>query len=326
MPPDPSPGTISVEALAALVPHGASVTVQKGDQADVPMALAFALVRRGVRGLRVVTLPTCAYPASGMMIDLLIGAGCVASVETSGISLHELGAAPRFAQAVKSGALKVLDSTCPAIYAALQAGAKGQPFAPLRGLIGSDLLRHRGDWRVIDNPFIEQPLAGAAGAPSPEGAARDPVVLLPALNVDVAMFHAPKADAEGNVWVGRDRDRVLAAHAAGTVLVTVEEVVPGSFFDDEAMSAGVIPAVCVSAIAVVPGGCWPMDVRGGIDVAAVRTYQQAARSDEGFAAWVQAHVMRPGSLGAGVDGVAGGDANGSESPNAGVVLGAKAAV
>ncbi len=289
MPPEIHPGTLAVEALAALVPHGATVTVHKGDEADVPMALAFALVKRGVRGLRVVTLPTCAYPASGMMIDLLIGAGCVVAVETSGISLHELGAAPRFAQAVKAGTLKVLDSTCPAVYAALQAGAKGQPFAPLRGLIGTDLLRHRGDWRVIDNPFAE-----AAGAPSPAGAARDPVVLLPALNADVAMFHALKADAEGNVWVGRDRDRVLAAHAAGTVLVTVEEVVPGSFFDDEAMSAGVIPAVCVSAIAVVPGGCWPMDVRGGIDLEAVRAYQQAARSDEGFAAWVQAHVMRPG--------------------------------
>ncbi len=327
MPHDPSLGTLSVEAVAALVPDGASVTVQKGDEADVPMALAFALVRRGVRGLRVVTLPTCAYPASGMMIDLLIGAGCVASVETSGISLHELGAAPRFAQAVKSGALKVLDSTCPAVYAALQAGAKGQPFAPLRGLIGTDLLRHRGDWRVIDNPF-----AAEGGAPSPEGAARDPVVLLPALNADVAMFHAPKADAEGNVWVGRDRDRVLAAHAAGTVLVTVEQVVPGSLFDDEMMSAGVIPAVCVSAIAVVPGGCWPMDVRGGTDLEAVRAYQQAARSDEGFAAWVQAHVMRPGGLGAGVDGDGDtdGDTEGEANPSAvarhSVVPGARAAV
>jgi len=322
MPSDPPPGTLSLEALAALVPHGASVTLQKGDEADVPMALAFALVKRGVRGLRVVTLPTCAYPASGMMIDLLIGAGCVAAVETSGISLHELGAAPRFAQAVKSGALKVLDSTCPAVYAALQAGAKGQPFAPLRGLIGTDLLRHRGDWRVIDNPFADKPLAGAAGALSPEGAARDPVVLLPALNADVAIFHAPKADAEGNVWVGRDRDRVLAAHAAGTVLVTVEEVVPGSFFDDETMSAGVIPAECITAIAVVPGGCWPMDVRGGIDLDAVRAYQQAARSDEGFAAWVQAQVMRPGGLGDSVDADAGGGARASH----GVALGAKAAV
>lgn len=264
----------TVDDLAALVPDGASVTVQKGVEPDVPMALARALIRRGVRGLHVVTLPTAAFPASGMLVDLLIGAGCVASVETSGISLHELGPAPRFSAAVKAGSLRVLDATCPAVYAALQAGAKGQPFAPLRGLIGTDLLRHRPDWKVIDNPVA---------AP---GAGPDPIVVLPALNADVAIFHACRADAEGNVWVGNDRDRVLAAHAADTVLVTVDARVPGCFFDDEALAAGTIPAALVTALAVVPGGCWPMSADGGCDLEAVRRYQQAARSDEGFAEYL----------------------------------------
>jgi glutaconate CoA-transferase subunit A len=262
----------SVDALAALVPNGASVTVQKGDEPDVPMALAKALIRRGVRDLHLITLPTAAYPASGMMVDLLIGAGCVRSVETSGISLHELGAAPRFTQAVKSGRLKVLDATCPAVYAALQAGAKGQPFAPLRGLIGSDLLRHRSDYRVIDNPF----------APG------DAIVVVPALNADVAIFHADKADAEGNVWIGRDRDRLLAAHAAQTVLVTVDAQVAGSFFDDEALSAGVIPASYITAIALAPGD--------PVDLDAVRRYQRAAASDEGFAAYLRDEVFAAAPL------------------------------
>jgi len=298
------------DTLAALIPDGATVTVHKGDAPDVPMALALALVRRGARGLHVVTLPTCAYPASGMMLDILIGAGCVASVETSGVSLHELGPAPRFTQAVKAGTLKVLDSTCPAVYAALQAGAKGQPFAPLRGLLGTDLLRHRPDWRVIDNPFRAQAAVSADASGDVAGSevgkeagdvrgdvaadmARDPVVLLPPLNADFAIFHAAKADEEGNVWVGRDRDRVLAAHAAGTTLVTVEERVPGSFFASEVMAAGTIPAACIGAVAVVPGGCWPMDVKGGIALDVVREYQRAARTDEGFAAWLAAHAHVP---------------------------------
>lgn len=266
-----------LDALAARVPDGASVSVNKGDESDVPMALALALVRRGVRGLHVVTLPTAAYPASGMMVDLLIGAGCVASVETSGISLHELGAAPRFTRAVKSGTLKVLDATCPAVYAGLQAGAKGQPFAPLRGLIGSDLQRHRDDYKLIDNPF----------APG------DPVVVVPAINCDVAIFHVALADSEGNLWVGRDRDRLLAAHAADTVLVTVERQVPGSFFDDDHLAAGTIPAAYVDGLALVPGGCWPMRVDGPTDLAAVRRYQQAAQSGEGFDAWLREALARP---------------------------------
>jgi glutaconate CoA-transferase, subunit A len=266
---------LTIDALAARVPDGASVTVHKGDEPDVPMALARALIRRGVRELHLITLPTAAFPASGMMVDLLIGAGCVRSVETSGISLHELGAAPRFTQAVKAGTLQVLDATCPAVYAGLQAGAKGQPFAPLRGLIGSDLQRHRDDYRVIDNPFEPG----------------DPIVVLPAINADVAIFHAAKADAEGNVWIGRDRDRLLAAHAANCVLVTVDARVPGSFFDDEALAAGVIPAAYIDALAVVPGGCWPMGLDGRTDLAAVRRYQQAALTDEGFANYLQDEVF-----------------------------------
>lgn len=269
---------LTVEALAQLVPDGASVSVQKGDEPDVPMALAKALIRRGVRGLHLVTLPTAAYPVSGMMVDLLIGAGCVASVETSGISLHELGAAPRFTQAVKSGRLVVHDSTCPAVYAALQAGAKGQPFAPLRGLIGSDVLRHRADWRVIANPF------------APPGTAPDPIVLLPALNADVAIFHATMADQEGNVWIGRDRDRLLAAHAAQTVLVTVEAQVAGSFFDDELRAAGVIAAHYITGLAVAPGGGWPMRADGSVALDEVRRYQRAAMSDEGFATYLRDEV------------------------------------
>lgn len=271
----PDPVLLDVDALAALVPDGASVTVHKGDLADVPMALAHALIRRGVRALHLITLPTAAYPASGMMVDLLVGAGCVDSVETSGISLHELGPAPRFVRAVKAGRLKVIDATCPAVYAGLQAGAKGQPFAPLRGLIGSDLMRHRDDWRVIDNPY----------APG------DRIAVVPAINADVAIMHADEADEEGNVWIGRDRDRLLAAHAANRTLVTVERRVPGRLFDDEAKAAGVIPAMLIEAIAVVPGGSAPIGPDGRTDLDAVRRYRQAALTDDGFAAYLRCEVF-----------------------------------
>jgi len=114
---------------------------------------------------------------------------------------------------------------------------------------------------------------------------------VPAINADVAIFHAAKADAEGNVWIGRDRDRLLAAHAADTVLVTVDEIVPGSFFANEATAAGVIAAAYIDAICVEPGGCWPMRVDGCIDLDAVRRYQQAASSDEGFDAYLRSEVL-----------------------------------
>src|SRR5690606_33652907 len=119
------------------------------------------------------------------------------SVETSAVSLGEAGGAPRFNQAVREGAIRLRDATCPAIHAGLLASQKGCEFVPMRGLIGSDILRHRDDWRVIDNPFAD---------------AGDPIVLIPAIRPDIAIFHAPMADRHGNVWIGRRRELAAMAY------------------------------------------------------------------------------------------------------------------
>ena len=93
----------------------------------------------------------------------------------------------------------MMDATCPAIYAAMEAGRKDIPFIPLRGLLGSDLIVHRPDWKTIDNPFAKR-------------MTRSP--LLPAIRPDVALLHAPYADRNGNIFIGRRRDFALMAQAA----------------------------------------------------------------------------------------------------------------
>ena len=188
------------EALAPIT-DGCVLAVPR-EQSGVAMAATRALIRRGVKRLHLVALPT-----SSLQADLLIGAGCVETLETSAVSLGEFGPAPRFTAAVTAGTIRMKDATCPALHAAFQAAEKGVPFMPLRGLIGSDLLAHRPDWKVIDNPFGNN----------------DPIVLLPAIKPDVALFHAPLADREGNVWIGRDRELATMAHAAAKTVVTVEK-------------------------------------------------------------------------------------------------------
>src|SRR2546422_4365850 len=154
------------------------------------MAATRALIRRGIKRLPLIALPT-----SSLQADLLIGAGCVETLETSAVSLGEFGLAPRFTKAILGNTIKMKDATCPALHAAFQASEKGVPFMPLRGLIGSDVLKHRPDWKVIDNPFRNH----------------DPIVLLPALKPDVALFHVPLADRDGNVWIGPQRGLVTLA-------------------------------------------------------------------------------------------------------------------
>src|SRR5205085_2186173 len=158
---------VSLEDLVAMIDSGSMLAIPK-DESGPPMAAVRALIRRGVRNLHLLCAPVC-----GLHADLLIGAGCVQTVECGGIVINEVGVGPRFREAVRNGTIQLRDSTCPAIHAGLQAGEKGQPFASLRGLLGSDLLKIRKDWRVIDNPF---------------GTGGDPVVLVPAITPDAFVF------------------------------------------------------------------------------------------------------------------------------------------
>ena len=264
----------SPEALVAGIAPGQLVAVPP-DYSGVSMAATRALVAAGRRGLRLVAVPT-----SGIQVDMLVGAGCVAELEAAAVSLGEAGPAPRFTEAVKAGRIRMRDTTCPAVHAALQAAEKGIPFMPLRGLLGSDILAHRDDWKVSSNPF-------AAG--------EDPIVLLPAIAPDVALFHAPRADREGNVWIGRRRELATMAHAARSALVTVEEIVDGSLLEREDVAAGVLPAMYVGGVALAPRGAWPLGCQDLYDAddAELLRYASAARSAEGFSGWLAAFLARP---------------------------------
>jgi glutaconate CoA-transferase subunit A len=248
--------------LAAAVPDGAKLVVPS-DICGVAMAATRALVRRGVRGLHLVCVPV-----SGLQAEILIGAGAIDVIETSAVTLGEFGPARRFIDALRHRRIRILDSTCPAIHAALQAGQKGLPFIPLRGLIGSDLLGSRRDWKVIDNPFQ----------------AGDAIAVLPAINPDIALFHAPLADRAGNVYVGRARELLTMAHASKQTFVTVEAISEHNLFDDPKLAAGLVPSIYVSRIALARHGAWPIGLPGhyGADEAAIGRYVQGAKTDEGF--------------------------------------------
>ena len=260
--------------LAALIPDGASIVLPP-DNSLPSTALASALIRRGARQLHVLGIPV-----SGFATDLLIGAGCVASVQTSAVSLGEAGNAPCFQRALKAGAIEVIDATCPSMHTMFQAAEKGVPFMPLRGIIGSDILAHRPDWKVIDNPFA---------------ASGDPIVLLPALHPDLALFHAVCADRDGNVWVGRRRELATIAHAARRALVTVERIVDTHFLQDERLAPGAISAAYIEAVAVAERGAWPIGLLDEYpaDAAHLAEYASLARSEDGFRAYLARYVTHP---------------------------------
>lgn len=262
---------VDVERLVARIADGATLAISKAES-GAAMAATRALVRRGAKNLRLVTLPT-----GGLQADLLIGAGCVAAIETSAVTLGEYGPAPCFTRAVKAGRIAIKDSTCPAVYAAFQAAEKGIPFLPIRGLIGSDLLGARDDYRVVDNPF----------------ATNDPIVLVPAIRPDVALIHAPLGDRHGNVWVGRQRPQMILAHAAKETLATVEEVWEGDLLEDEARGPATISSLYVAAVALAKDGAWPVGLvdRYDEDAAHICEYCRLAATEDGFRTYLETYVL-----------------------------------
>ncbi|HXJ08647.1 MAG TPA: CoA-transferase [Burkholderiales bacterium] len=256
---------LSVEEISSRIEDGALLALPP-DYSLVAMEVVRCLIRKRARGLRLLGVPIL-----GLSADLLIGAGCVAEVETSAVSLGEAGLAPRFTEAVEKNQLKVKDATCPAIHAGLQATEKGVRFMPVPGIGGSDLLKEREDWL-----------------------AQGDVVLIPAIRPDVALFHARWADEAGNVWIGRRRELATAAHAAKQTLVTYEEPRAGDMLEDELLAPGVVSSIYVSATARAARGAWPLGVPGvyGADDTHLSQYAKAARTRDGFQRYLDDYVFK----------------------------------
>jgi glutaconate CoA-transferase subunit A len=263
-----------LDALVARIPDGSKLALAADYYSGCAMAAVRRLIARGARNLHLVGIPTLGFQA-----DMLIGAGCVATVECAAVTIGEYGPAPRFVAAVKAGTIRVIDGTCPAIHAGLQAAEKGIPFMPLRGIIGSDLVVHRDDWKIADNAFAEN----------------DPILLVKAIQPDVALFHAALGDRQGNVWIGVRRELMTAAHAAKATLVAVEEIHEGDLLADDRWAAGTIPALYIAALAVARNGAWPVGLRGRYpaDAAHLQRYVEMAQTEAGFRRYLEQLILEP---------------------------------
>ncbi len=239
---------------------------------DAPMAFLRELIRSGKKALGVVGVT-----GGGLNIDILIGSGVVSSVETCSISMGSFGPAPNFQRHLKSGSLEMKDNACGVLYSMIQAAAMGVPFVPVRGLLATDLLRYRNDFKVVENPFNRG----------------EDIVLALALRPDVAVFHALKGDSMGNVVTPPRRDDLLVAQASRKVVVTVEELVDGELTAPGPDNGTFIPAIYVDAVVHVslgahPASCWQTY---DVDQEHVKRYIEASQSDSAFAEYLGRYVF-----------------------------------
>src|SRR5215831_16486463 len=137
------------EAIAELVPDGASVAMGLQLEQMIPFAAGHEIIRQKKRGLQLIG------PISDILFDQLIGAGCVERVIAAWVGNVMMGSAYNFRRAVEHGGLKVTNMTNFTVALALQAGAMGVPFLPTRSALGSDVAKDNEFFVQMDSPFSE---------------------------------------------------------------------------------------------------------------------------------------------------------------------------
>ncbi len=264
------------EAVAALVRDGDTVAME-GFTHLIPFAAGHEIIRQRRRDLTLVRM------TPDVIYDQLIGMGCARRLVFSWGGNPGVGSLHRFRDAVERDwpvPLELEEHSHAGMANRFAAGASGLPFAVLRGYVGTDLAAHNGNIKPITCPFTGEVLTA-----------------VPALNPDVTVVHAQRADRAGNVqmWgiTGVQKEAVLAARRS---LVTVEEVV-----DELAPRPGavVLPAWVVSMVAQVPGGAHPSYAHGYStrDNDFYVAWDAISRDRETFQAWMAAHVLAEAGIG-----------------------------
>ena len=135
------------EAVAELVPDGASVALGLQMEQMIPFAAGHEIIRQKKRGL------TLIGPISDILFDQMIAAGCVERVIAAWVGNVMMGSAYNFRRGVEQGSLKIVNLTNFAVALALQAAAMGVPFLPTRTALGSDVARENEFFAKIESPF-----------------------------------------------------------------------------------------------------------------------------------------------------------------------------
>lgn len=262
------------EAIARYVPDGASVALGLSLEPLIPFAAGHEIIRQRRRDL------TLIGPISDILFDQLIGAGCVEKVTAAWVGNVSEGLAHCYRRAVEKGSprsITVEEHSNFSIGLALLAASLGAPYIPTRSLLGSSLPQQNPTFRQERSPLDDSPL-----------------LLVPALQPDVAIIHVQRSDEDGNAhtWgaLGITEEAILAAR---DVLIVAEEIVPREvILSDPNRVVG--PSFKVRAVVHEPWGAYPSAVQGyyNRDHATFHEYHVRTRSVEGFQDWLEEWVLR----------------------------------
>jgi len=251
---------MAIEDAAALVADGDHVALGGCTLSRTPMAMVWALIRAGRKDL------TVSRSITSTEGDLLYGSGISQHILTSWFSQGIVWGVSKVMRHYIENKLARFDEwSHMAIGIRYRAGAMGVPFMPLRTMMGSDVVeRIREETREIDCPFTG-----------------DRLLLVPALNPDVALIHVQRCDAFGNAQIdGLPFMDMDIAMAANKVILTTERIVSNDQIR-RAPDQTKIPFIAVDGVVEVPYGCAPHECYGAYEpfISNLDAYAELIRTD-----------------------------------------------
>jgi len=238
------------DAIANYVNDG-DIVYAAGFTHLIPFAAGHEMIRQGKKSL------TLARATPDLIYDQMVAAGCARKVIFSYMGNPGVGSLRIVRSALEQGKLEWEEYSHFGMITRLQAGASGLPFLPMKQTGATDLENLNPQIKRIPDPFGGKE-----------------VIVVSALNPDVAIVHVQRADANGNahLWgiIGEQKE---AAFAARKVILTAEEIVDESVIRSDP-NRTMIPGIVVSAVCHIPFACHPSYAQGYYD-----------RDNEFYLAW-----------------------------------------
>jgi glutaconate CoA-transferase subunit A len=208
----------------------------------IPFAAGHEMIRQGKRDL------TLARATPDLIYDQMVAAGCARKVIFSYMGNPGVGSLRIVRSEIQSGRLAWEEYSHFGMISRLQAGASGLPFMPMNQTAATHLEAVNPNIQRVMDPYSKQE-----------------VIVVPALNPDVAIVHVQRADREGNahLWgiIGEQKE---AAFASKHVILTAEEIVDESVIRSDP-NRTIIPGFIVDAVCHVPHACHPSYAQGYYD-------------------------------------------------------------
>lgn len=269
--------TASLAEAISLVGDGDVVALGGHTLRRHPMAAVAEIVRQRKRNLHVLGWN------SGIDVDLLVGAGCAAIVETSYVGISGFGLARNYRRAAEAGEIEIREHSEISALDMFRAGSMGVPFMASSVLRGSDVPATNPRIATVTSPFSGREYTAVEAA-----------------QPDVAIIHAHTADLHGNVqldaahWPDNDAD-VFIGWAGKTTIVTVEQLVSDERIR-ESPDRTILPRDAITCVVEAPYGAYPCacDSRYTYDLSWIGDYYEASADREAFGAFLDRWVLAPG--------------------------------